>query len=230
MSDVRFFFFLFSNWLEHDVLHATETLEHTQVRRLLSRLVSRGSARAPGPRRYALTAAGLAGLVEAMTSDLEVRSFEESLFVVCFAKCAGAAIVARAPASRRRDVAERLSPARLLRAAERRVERVVADLDERVRSSEAMQHEARLLRRAGAAESSIAMALDKRDAYQLQHVRAFGEVLRALPPDLLRFEVEEGLGLRSELLFAPMAAMARAQRAILATLRAKLRGDDHARG
>ena len=223
LSDVRFFFFLFSNWLEHDVVHTTETLELTQVRRVLTRLVSRRWARVLVARRYALTAAGLAGLVVAMTSDLEVRSFEEALFVICFAQCYGAAIVARAPPSRRRGIAERLSPERLLRTAERCVERIIADLDERVRSSEAMQLEARALRRAGTRESSIAAALDGQNAYQLQHVRAFAEVLRALPPDLLRFEVDEGLGLRSEILFAPMAALARAQRTILAALRGSLR-------
>jgi hypothetical protein len=223
LSDVRFFFFLFSNWLEQDVLHATETLELTQVRRLLTRLVSRGWARTLGTRQYALTAAGLAGLVEEMTADLEASSFEEALFVVCFAECYRAAIVARAPPSRRKAIAEQLSSDRLLRIAERRVERVVSDLDERVRSSEAMQREARTLRRAGTAESAIAIALDRRDAYQLQHVRGFAEVLRGLPPDLLRFELDEGLGLRSELLFAPMAAVARAQRTILGALRANLR-------
>jgi hypothetical protein len=224
MSDVRFFFFLFSNWLEHDVVHATETLELTQVRRLLTRLVSRGWARAAGDRRYVLTAGGLAGLVEEMTSDLEARSFEETLFVVCFAQCYGPAIVARAPASRRSDLTEQLSAERLLRTAEERVERVVRDLEERVRSSESMQREARALRRAGTGEGSIAVALDGRDAYQLQHVRGFAEVVGALPPDLLRFEVEEGIGLRGEILFAPMVEKARAERAILAGVRRRLRG------
>jgi hypothetical protein len=110
----------------------------------------------------------------------------------------------------------------LLRMAERRTERMIADLDQRVRSSETMQREARTLRRAGADDGSIAARLDGQDAYQLQHVRGFAEVMRALPPDLLRFEVEEGVGLRSEILFAPMAALARAQRGILAVLREEL--------
>jgi hypothetical protein len=223
MSDVRFFFFLFSNWLEQDVLRATEALELTQVRRLLARLVARGWGRMPVARRYSLTAAGLTGLVEAMTADLETRSFDEALFVVCFARCYGPAIAARAPAARRGAIAEQLSPERLLRLAERRLERLIADLDERVRSSEAMQRQARALRRAGVEERSIATALDGHDAYQLQHVRGFGEVMRGLPSDLLRFEVEEGLEMRSETLFAPMAALARAQQRILASLRGRLR-------
>ncbi len=106
MSDVRFFFFLFSNWLEHDLLHATGTLELTQVRRLLSRLAARKWTRPRPGRRYMLTPAGLAGLVAATTADIETRPLEEALFVVCFAKCYGEAIVARAPASRRRALAE----------------------------------------------------------------------------------------------------------------------------
>src|SRR5262249_59421892 len=62
-TDVRFFFFLFSNWLEKDVLHAGATLELTQVRRLLEAFVARrwvkvarGRARYP---RYLLTPDGL---------------------------------------------------------------------------------------------------------------------------------------------------------------------------
>jgi hypothetical protein len=34
-SDVRFFFFLFGNWLERDVLYPGEDLDLTQVRRLM---------------------------------------------------------------------------------------------------------------------------------------------------------------------------------------------------
>jgi hypothetical protein len=222
MSDVRFFFFLFSNWLEHDLLHATEALELTQVRRVLSRLVARKWARPRPARSFVLTPAGLAGLVAALTADIEMRSLEDALFVVCFAQCYVAAIVARAPVSRRRAIAEQLSTERLLRAAEQRVERVIADLDERVRTSEAMQREARALRGSGVPEASIAGALDCRNAYQLQHVRAFGEVMRGLPPDLLRFEMDKGIGLRGEILFAPMAALARAQRGVLGALRKRL--------
>jgi hypothetical protein len=197
-------------------------MELTQVRRAVSRLVARGWARSAEGRRFALTAPGLEALVEELTADADGRSFEDALFVACFARCYGAAIVARAPASRRRATAERLSPARLLREAESRVERIIADLEERVRSSEAMQREARVLRRGGASPSAVAAALDRRDAYQLQHVRAFGELMRALPEDLLGAELDEGIELRSALLFAPLVTRARAERAILASLRARL--------
>jgi hypothetical protein len=223
LSDVRFFFFLFSNWLERDLLRATEALELTQVRRLLARMTARRWARAGTDRRHVLTAGGLVGLVEEITADLEMRSLAEALFIVCFAQCYGAAIVARAPAPRRRALADRLSPDRLLRDAERRIERITADLDERVRTSEAMQREARALRSAGLAEQDVAAALDRRDAYQLQHVRAFGEIMRALPADLLRFEMDAGLEIRSKILFAPLAALARAERSIVVAIRESLR-------
>ncbi|HEY2516192.1 MAG TPA: hypothetical protein VGI39_35215 [Polyangiaceae bacterium] len=222
MSDVRFFFFLFSNWLEHDLLRRTQSLELTQVRRLLGRLVERRWARSPAARTFALTPAGLLGLVDEMTGHLDARSFEETLFVVCFARCYAPAILQRVPAARRARARTLLDPERLLQEAERRVERVTADLEERVRSSEAMQREALAMRRGGLPEGAIASALDRRGAYQLQHVRAYAEVMRSLPEDVLRFEVGEGLGVRSEVLFEPMVELAGAQRAIVQRLRGRL--------
>lgn len=223
MSDVRFFFFLFSNWLEHDLLRRTRTLELTQVRRLLSRLVAQKWARSPAARTFALTPGGLTGLVSEMTRDLDARAIEETLFVVCFGRCYAAAILRRVPPSRRARIEELLAPDRLLQGAERRLDRTIADLQERVRSSEAMQREALALRRGGLPEGAVAAALDGRGAYQLQHVRAYAEVVRALPEDLLRFEVSEGLGVRSELLFEPMVGLAEAQRAMVQKLRVRLR-------
>jgi hypothetical protein len=232
-TDVRFFFYLFSNWLEHDLLHATEPLELTQVRRLMARLAARGWVRVlpSGARherrsglRHALTPEGLAGLVDALTSELDRRTFEEALFVVCFARSYRDAIALRASPARRRHVAARLSPERLLRAAEQRVERVIADLDERVRSSAVVHDEATHLRRAGVTDTEIAAMLDRRDTYQLQHVRSFGEVMGALPSDILHFELGEGLAARSRFLFEPMAAHARAQGAILHRLRLTAKG------
>jgi hypothetical protein len=222
MTDVRFFFFLFSNWLELDLLRATEPLELTQVRRVLARLLARRWARKLPAKRFVLTPTGLAELVAELASEEAPRSFEESLFLACFARCYSAAILARAPAARRRALRALLSTERLLGAAERRAERMAADLDERVRTSLAMQDEARALRRGGLPPSALAAALDRRDAYQLQHVRSYAEVVRALPADLLAFEVEEGIGARSELLFEPLVKLARAQRGILAALRAAL--------
>ena len=146
-----------------------------------------------GAARRVLTSAGTGPRRGAMTADLETRSFDEALFVVCFARCYGPAITARAAAARRGALAEQLSPERLLRLAERRVES--SDRGSRRPGSivrGAMQRQARALRRAGVEERSIATALDGQGAYQLQHVRGFAEVMRGLPSDLLRFEVEDG--------------------------------------
>ena len=41
-SDVRFFFLLFTNWIEHDVLRPEQDLDLTQVRRVLGRLAEQG--------------------------------------------------------------------------------------------------------------------------------------------------------------------------------------------
>jgi hypothetical protein len=225
MTDVRFFFYLFSNWLEHDLLQATEPLELTQVRRLMARLVERGWARAPRRRgraartRFTLTASGLTAMVGLLASDAERRTFEEALFVVCFAASYGPAIASRAAPEARREVARRLDVQRLLRAEQKRLDRIIDDLEERVRSSREMHDDAAIRHLAGETDAAIAAALDRRGAYQLQHVRSFREVMMTLPPDLLRFEIREGLAKRARLLFTPMLEEARAQRKILSSLR-----------
>ncbi|MEQ9325524.1 MAG: hypothetical protein RIF41_40540, partial [Polyangiaceae bacterium] len=91
-ADVRFFFLLFTNWVEHDVLHPSHDLDLTQVRRVTKRLVVHGHARSveSGRRpRYELTDAGLEALVTTLVDPRPMgprRSLETSLFVLCFSR------------------------------------------------------------------------------------------------------------------------------------------------
>jgi hypothetical protein len=239
-SDVRFFFLLFTNWIEHDVLRPEQDLELTQVRRVLERLLAErwleparppSTKRASRSKRYALTQAGLVGLVEALVDSRTHRPFEEVLFVLCFASSYRDAIVARvrgeprvlAPAARRR-VAELLNPRRVVEGARRTLGQVLADLERRSSEGRKLQEEADRGRRAGLREAQIIERLEAMSPYQLQRVRPLRDLMNSLPEDLVRIELGSAMGLRTSLLFDPLAEQIRAEMAILDRIDERLKG------
>lgn len=230
-SDVRFFFYLFTNWLEHDLLRPGQDLDLTQVRRTLERLKDAAwleSADAPGERRYRLTPDGVVGLVETLADPRARGPFEERLFVISFGAAYRAMLGARLRATpegdaRAAQVEAALDPLRLLGASRAALAVVERDLDARIASGHAMQSAAREALAQGLGTTGAVARLDATDPYQLQHVRPMRELYAAFPDDLARFELERGIALRADLLFAPLAAQLRAQRAILDDLEDKLR-------
>lgn len=243
-SDVRFFFLLFTNWMEHDVLRPDQDLDLTQVRRSLTRLAGVGWAQTAGGAkkasagedddkanrgaRHTLTSVGLVGLLESLTNPAQRRPFEELLFMACFAASyrdliaervdkepAGAAVSAR-------RVRELLDPVRILRTARAMLTAVLRDLENRARASVAMTEEARKAREEGATPVQIAERIEKKDAWQLNRIRSMSEMAATLPEDIVRFELGEGMSLRVRMLFEPMAAQVRAQLGVIDALETQL--------
>jgi hypothetical protein len=237
-SDVRFFGYLFANWLERDVLYPGETLDLTQVRRLLLRLVALGWARKVGARapskgqgiRYALSRKGTAALMEAIVEAVDSRSFEEAVFVVSLVAGYREQLIALLPEREWEQWATRLDVGRLLGRARRRVERVLHDLTERIASSEKAAREASDLRRAGAADDRIAKRVEQLGVYQLQHIRSFSDFVLSFPPELRDFEIGPGFTFRSRVIFETLAESARAQLRVLDGLQARLETVEPLRG
>ncbi|MBJ6760439.1 hypothetical protein JGU66_06665 [Myxococcaceae bacterium JPH2] len=233
VSDVRFYFLLFTNWAEHDVTRPSQDIDLTQVRRTLERLRRAGYAEAStstkDPRvargqRYVLTGEGLALLAEGVAAR-DRAPLEEALFVVCFAASYRDAVLsrvegrARAPSlSVRRRVERALDPLRLVREAHRTASAVLQDLEERVSTGLKYESRTRDALARGVPEADIVRELEAAGSYQLHRVRPLAELLLALPEDLRHFELTQGMGLRSRLLFAPLAERARAERDVLARL------------
>lgn len=230
-SDVRFFFYLFTNWLEHDLLRPGQDLDLTQVRRTLERLRDArwlDAAEAPEERRFRLTPEGVVGLTETLTDPRARGAFEERVFVISFGASYRAMLAARLRDSpggeaHAAQVEAALDPLRLLTASRSALATVERDLDARIAAGHAMQSAARDALAQGKTTAETVAHLDATDPYQLQHVRPMRELYAAFPEDLARFELERGIGLRADLLFAPLAAQLRAQRAILDALEATLR-------
>ncbi len=244
-ADVRFFFLLFTNWMEADVLRPGQDVDLTQIRRVLGRLTRAGLAaaiapsggRARGRQGYRLTDEGIVEIAEALVEPGEHRPFDETLFVVCFAAAYGDLLTKRldgrnagghAPARQanrretRRRVTALLDPHRALTVGKRALAALRADLEERVRSSLAIDDAAR---RAGPrADQEAARFVEELGGYQLQRVRPLGDLLLALPGDVRAFELARGMRLRAELLFAPLAEAVRGEQGILEALGEKLRG------
>ncbi len=223
LADVQYFFFLFGNWLERDLLGAGESVELTQVRRVLRRLADQGWVRAVTIKgrkapRYALSNLGLEGLASRLVDVTNARSFDETVFVITFAACYRDVFVSHAS----KRLREHSRPEHILARARRRLERVLADLDERARSSDEVSLAARAARRAGGDDREVAIRLEEAGAYQLQHVRSFATFILSLPADLRAFELGPAVALRSDLLFVTFAEQARAQIAILGRLEQRL--------
>lgn len=229
-SDVRFFFLLFANWMERDVLRPGQDLELTQIRRALARLADAGwlSVRQathdnPRARRggdHRLSEEGLVGLVSSLVAP-SARPFEEVVFVASFALAYRDAVVGkvRGPSpislAARRRVGDLLSPKRIVTSARRRLLEAADDLDARVTAGLAMERHAALAAKHGVPDADIARELGRSFPYQLHGMRPFEELIRSLPAELRAFELSKGPGLRARVLFRPLAAQMRAEIEIL---------------
>jgi len=230
LSDVRFFCYLFANWLERDVLYPGEAIDLTQVRRLMLRLTALGFAstaprRAPGSRagvRYGLTRAGSSALVAVLGEAVDTRSFEEAVFVVALMAGYRARLLEQVTPEEAERLREQLEPGRLVARVRRRIERVLGDLEARIASSADMVRAAAELRGLGAKEEVIAVRLEELGVYQLQHVRSFADFVLSLPQDLRAFELGPGFMHRSRIIFETLAENARAQLRALDGLAARL--------
>jgi hypothetical protein len=229
-TDVRFFGYLFANWLERDVLYPGEALDLTQVRRLLLRLLGLGWARKTAVRgadakpvsRFALTAEGISALLTALVAAVDARSFEEAVFVVSFVASYRSELLKLLCEDTAPTWPSVLDPRRLVVRARRRIERVLDDLTARASSSEKVAREADALRRAGESEERIAQRLEALGVYQLQHIRAFSEFVLSFPAGLRSYELGPAFAHRAHILFETYADAARGQLRALDRLEARL--------
>lgn len=226
-SEVRFFFLLFTNWGEHDVLHPRQDLALTQVRRVLEDMRDDGRACLEGPpRRWRcrFTDEGVDALVVALvepSAALPPRPLETSLFVLTFASLYRPVLVRRLrldtrPTPLQRRLGRLLDPRRIRRRAQRRARDLLADLDARIADGEAMQ--AALDAAPAEDDDARRHAITAFGSYQLERVRPVEEVLASLPEDVRRVELDRGPGVRARLLFAPLAAVVRRELEVLDAL------------
>lgn len=226
-SDVRFYFLLFTNWMEDDLLRPGLDIDLTQVRRVLLRLLADGRATTSLGRRprFRLTPEGVLALVDTLADPRAVRTFEETVFLMCAAACYRDAIAARARGGARggdRIVLSRLDPQRILVRERRRLAGALVDLEERIEAGLDME---RIARATTLSPPALAELLErKKGAYQLHPMRSFSELVATLPEELARFELGPGMGVRARTLFTPLAEQLRARIAILDRLETQLRG------
>jgi hypothetical protein len=233
-SDVRFFCYLFANWLERDVLYPGEAIELTQVRRLMQRLSGHGFARGPAPgaardrtgARYALTHDGSSALLTVLSEAVDTRSFDEAVFVVALMAAYRGPLLEQLTADEAKRMRGVLDPRRLIGRVRRRTERVLRHLETRIAQSAEMAREGAEGQRAGVHEKVIAAQLERLGAYQLQHVRAFASFVLSLPEDLRAFELGPGFQFRSRVIFETLAEQMRGQLRALGGLEARLAAAD----
>jgi len=231
LRDVRFFFLLFRNWLEHDLRDPGSDIDLTQIRRACEQLAKRHRIavvpqRRRGPRRprtrYVLTLAGVVALVDELVAWSPHRTFEESLFVVLFAASYRALVIRRAEQAgapvARKHVAKTLDPRAVIAGLRRALAKQLADLEERMASGDALFAAAAAGHARGATDAEILAELERISPYQLHHIRPLSELLLALPVDVRRYEIGAGIIARRDLIFAPLLHQTRAQQQLLAKL------------
>ncbi len=225
LADVQYLFFLFANWMERDLRSAGEHIELTQIRRVVLRLVGAQWVKALRVKgrttpRHSLTTVGFEGLLSHLVQGAPEFAFDELVFVLNFVASYKPMLHGRAS----RDLRAKANPIRILRRAMKQVQRVLADLDERIRTSEQVAAAAQKARRARSSDADVARAIEQAGGYQLQHVRSFGDFVLAMPEELRAFELGPAFGVRSDMLFVTFAEQARAQLLILERLEQRLLG------
>ena len=214
-AEVRFYFRLFANWLEQDVLRPSLDLELTQVRRALESLERAGHCTRSRGRRFRLNEAGLLELVEKLVDEVGI-GFEEVLFVLLIAasyrdilraRVQGAAVPISSPARRRLGAA--LDPSRIAKRAVRNAEKLVSDLEQRIAADQSLETQLYEMRKQGLSTVQIVHRLTDAGAYQLQRIRPLAQLLLQLPEDLREAELSAGIATRRGILFGPLLSRAR---------------------
>lgn len=231
-TDVRFFFLLFTNWIEGDQLRPDAELDLTQVRRVLVRLRTEGLAEggagggAPRGARWRLTGRGVLRIAEELADPAPDRAFAEVVFVATIAALYAEVIAPRAGpegGGAERRLRARFEPRRILRAERERLGAALVDLEARVRAGAELGAAARALRAQGLEPLEVAARLEAGGrSYQLRSVRPLPEVLAALPPGLRQVEVDRGIAFRARTLFQARAAELRGRILQLERLEAEL--------
>lgn len=220
-KDVRFYFLLFTNWMGDDHLRPGADVDPTQVRRALGHLAGQGLAvgEAGRPPRWSLTPAGVVRLVEALTDPRAPRRFEEVLLVATVAASYAETIAGRVAGGEARRVRQRLDARAVIRAERRRLQDALDDMEARRDAGHALCEAANTWLAEGLDPLEVASRLQSRGLpYQLHPMRPLHEVLAALPPALRRAELQTGLRLRAERLFAPLAEDLRSRIGVLERL------------
>ncbi len=226
-SDVRFFFRLFGNWLEIDVLHPSQDIQLVQIGRVLRNLeedkhLTRTTKRSVRYReqRVRLRGSGLLLLADKLVEEC-VPSFHETLFVLHFAASYRDILRARVLASgenlppvTRRRLSNVLDPKRIAKRAIRDCELLVADLEQRLKLDRDLETELGRLRTI-TSDDTIACVLTNIGAYQLERVQPLRQLMRMLPEDLRRAELTRGVSGRRHMLFEPLLARCRTELALL---------------
>ncbi|HEX4385400.1 MAG TPA: hypothetical protein VH083_20715 [Myxococcales bacterium] len=223
--DLRFYFRLFSNWLEQDILRPSQDLELTQIRRSLQALQTAGHCGQPLPKRFVLTEAGLLDTAEKLVDEASV-AFEEMLFVLLFAASYRDVVRARVlgaarqiASSTRHRLGSILDPKRISRLAIRNAARLVGDLEQRIAADRALEEQMTKLLREGLSTSEVVKKLTDGGAYQLQRIKPYTELLLQVPEDLRTAELRSGIATRRQMLFQPLLARAQEELRQLQDLR-----------
>jgi hypothetical protein len=233
--DVRFYFELFSNWLESTTGAWTLDLHNAQIQRYLDQLVRAGGAKRPRrtPPRYQLTPDGLLSLLHTLTARHSLKRLDEFFLVFHILRAYGGRL--RALTQKNGPLPSRALSLRVDELVDARafvqreiaaVERELGRLSLRIEESHKTAELTRQLIAKGKPIEQVVSAVEQEFPYELNSRKPLSELLTQLPPAFRVPELSDIAAQRADDLWRPTLALLSAY---LEILRGLLEGERRAR-
>ncbi len=215
--DVKFLIELFANWVESSLADSTLNISNTHVLRYLEALVEQGYAKRQfkGKRPiYRLTRMGLLELLNRMTLLAPSLSGEHFFFLTYFLYNYRPILLRlienegpQFPLALRLEVTALLDFESLIQAHLQRCELEMKKLEGKIAESPKTSRLARSLYAQNMPPPKIAAEMNRLHPFSLNSRKPLRELIAEIPPDIAKWELEEGNLKRSEFIWQPTHAL-----------------------
>ena len=211
--DVRFLIELFSNWIEASLDGEVLNLSNTQVLRYLDALVEEGFARKSTKDKkpsYKLSRVGLIELLNRMHPGKELIRVEQFCFLFYFVESYRELIIKliedegkQFPLALKMEVENLLDSKALIDRQIENLKREITKLEERISDSIEGSKLSTELFKDKLPLIDVAKQVENRYPYQLNSQKPLSELLKSIPENLAKWELQVGGIKRAEHLFEP---------------------------
>ena len=211
--DVKFLIELFANWVENSLTEPTLNICNTHIQRYLDTLVQQGHAKRQLKAKkpfYRLTRLGLLELLSRMAAAAANVPAEHFFFLAYFLFNYRPIILRlieaegpQFPYALRLEVAALLDFENLVTIHMQRCELELKKLEGKIAESPNTSRIAKRLYAEGNDPAAIAAEMNRRHPFSLNSRKPLSELISEIPPDIAKWELEEGNLKRSEFIWQP---------------------------
>lgn len=200
--DFRFYLELFSNWLSFHFGGEPLRVQNTQIMRYLSQLKEEGfltESKKSSKRYFSLTRSGVTGLLLSLTDKDYTNEKEKFFFLYFFLRSYRSDLVSLSKRGKRRfpkslelQFFELLDTKKLLENEIRNAERLLKSINARRASFQESSRLVNKYRTQQISSAEIVKRIEKEYPYELNSVKALGDLLENFPEDRRLWELGEG--------------------------------------